>query len=458
MSDEDLALDQQADLESVDEQLSEDDEEMARLKEAVVINKEEIGALRLKVGVTVPRELLDERMVEQFDELRREADIPGFRKGHAPLKLVEKRFGNDVGDQLKGQLISRAFLAGAEKEGFETLGDPLFWVNVPKKGGEEDHSEMLMAFDEALEHIALPQEGDFSFTCEVEIKPEIELPDLQNIAVNRKALTVSDEDVESEIKRLLTFMGTFKPVEDGQVESEDMIYADVVGVAEGEEFYREENEDFPARDTRVSDIPLDGFGDAVNGKKVGDVVKLDVTLPDDHNNMALRGKQGEFTFTLKEIKRLEIPELNDDVVAQVGLDSVDEFRSNVKESLEGRLDSAATDDMYEQIGDYLVSNTSFELPEGLSNRQVQRSLERRRMKMVQQGFPPSEIEEHIDEIRDKAKDQVARDLKLHFILEKIAETENVEVKDEEFNAAIAQIAARSNKRFDRVMNCISPVN
>ena len=98
MSDEDLALDQQADLESVDEQLSEDDEEMARLKEAVVINKEEIGALRLKVGVTVPRELLDERMVEQFDELRREADIPGFRKGHAPLKLVEKRFGNDVGD------------------------------------------------------------------------------------------------------------------------------------------------------------------------------------------------------------------------------------------------------------------------------------------------------------------------------------------------------------------------
>ncbi|MGB0715782.1 MAG: hypothetical protein ACPGXK_07885, partial [Phycisphaerae bacterium] len=145
-----------------------------------------------------------------------------------------------------------------------------------------------------------------------------------------------------------------------------------------------------------------------------------------------------------------IPELNESVLEQLGAESADEFKGQVKDSLESRLDQSANDDMYEQIGDYLIGNTSFDLPEGMSNRQVQRSLERRRMKLVQQGLPPVEVEQHIDEIRDKAKDQVARDLKLHFILEKIAETENVEVKDEQFNAAIAQIAQRSNKRFDRV--------
>ncbi|MHC5112013.1 MAG: trigger factor [Planctomycetota bacterium] len=453
MTDEDMAVDQQETDVIDDENLSEDEQEMAKLKEAISVEKEEIGCLRLKVAVTVPRAHLDEQLNEQFDELRREANIPGFRRGHAPMKLVEKRFASDVGDQLKGQLVSKAFLAASEKEEFETLGDPVFWVNVPKKGDaskDGGSSEMLVPFEQALDHIEIPKEGDMTFTCEVEIKPEFELPQLDKIPLDKKAFSVSDEDVEGEVKRMLMFRGQYKPVEDGKIETDDILYADLKGTVDGEEFYYEPNFALTAKESRINQINFEGFAKAVKGKKAGDTVNVEATIPDDFDNKDLRGKTASLEVVIQEVKRLEIPEIDKEFLEIGGFENEKEFRSSIRSSLEFQIDQRATEDMYEQIGDFLCDNTDFDLPDGLSDRQVQRSLERRRMKLTQQGLAPAEVDKEIENIRDKAKDQVIKDLKLHFVLEKIAEEKEVEVKDEQFNAAVAQIAARSNKRFDRV--------
>ena len=205
MTDEELAVEQE---EVLEEELSDDERAMAKLKEAIRVEKEEIGPLRLKVSVTVPRDLMDERSGEQFAELKRDADIPGFRKGHAPLKLVEKRFAGDVGNQLKSQLISGGYLAAIEKEELKTLGDPLFRVSVKndRKGFEEDTqseaTEQLLPFDKAIDTYEMPKEGDLGFAFEVELKPEFELPSLEKIPVTKPAITVSDDDVEEELRRL----------------------------------------------------------------------------------------------------------------------------------------------------------------------------------------------------------------------------------------------------------------
>ena len=154
MADEDTAVDREEDVndqEVVDreegveeEELSDDEKLMAKLKEAVQVEKEEIGALRLKLTVTVPRETIDERMGEQFAELKREALVPGFRKGRAPMRLVEKRFGADVGEDIKSQVIGRGYLAAVEKEELNVLGDPLFWVKVEEERiGEDRRTEKV---------------------------------------------------------------------------------------------------------------------------------------------------------------------------------------------------------------------------------------------------------------------------------------------------------------------------
>lgn len=138
-----------------------------------------------------------------------------------------------------------------------------------------------------------------------------------------------------------------------------------------------------------------------------------------------------------------------------GFDSEDDLRSAIRESLEARLDATLREAMRSQVGKYLLDHTQLEIPEGLSQRQTERSVARRMIEMYQAGMPQAEIEKQLDQMRSSAADQVVRDLKLFFILERIAEDDDVEVPEEEINGAIADIAKRSGKRFDRVRDELS---
>lgn len=458
MTDEDLAVEQE---EVQEEELSDDERAMAKLKEAIKVDKDEIGPLRLKLKVTVPRDLLDERYGEQFADLKRDADIPGFRKGHAPLKLVEKRFAGDVGDQLKSALISGGYLAAVEKEDLKVLGDPLFLVNVKEDRKDEQgqsqsvETEKLVPFDKAIDAYQMPKEGDLDFSFEIELKPEIDLPSLEKIPVTKPAISVGDDDVEEELRRLRSVRGTFQPVTKGGVKADDMIYTDMTMKVEGHIIHTEENFDLAARDVRVKGVPLSGFGKAVTGKKIDESFTFSADVPDDHENVEIRGKSAEFDLTVREIKRLELPEIDEDFLNGVGMESEKELRDALRSSLESQLDQTMKRAMHEQIGKFLAENTKMDVPEGLSERQTERSISRRGMEMRHMGVPATEVDKALDEMRGEARDQVVSDLKLFFILEKIAEDRDIDVREEELNAAIAQIAQRSNKRFDRMRDELS---
>ena len=446
---------------AAEEELSEEDQFMAKLKEAVEVEKQEIGALRLKLTVTVPRDMLDERLGEQFAELKRDADVPGFRKGHAPLALVEKRFASDVGDQLLSQLLTNGYLAAVEKEELKPLGAPSFWVKVKEERvGEDDKPrtvevERLLGIEEALDHLKLPKEGSLTFSCEIELKPDFELPELTGIPVERLRITIEDDDVEAELTRMRMMRGRFEPVDQGEVEEDDLLYADMNMSVEGEVIETEENFEVAARDLTVRGIHLEGFGEAVVGKRIGDEISTEATIPNDHANIDIREKTARFTFKINEIKRLEVPPFDDELLSTMGFDTEDELRDTVRSVLESRLDQTINQGMREQIGRYLVDNTEMEVPEGLSQRQVDRSIHRRKIEMLQAGVPEAEIDKSIDQLRSSAKDQVIRDLKLFFIMERIAEEREITVSEEQINSAIAQIAQRSNKRFDRVRDELS---
>ena len=463
MSDEETAVDQevQAASETPEEELSDEKKLMAELKEAITVQREPVGALRLKLTVSVPRETVDQRMGKEFADLKRDAMIPGFRKGHAPLRLVEKRFGSDVGEQLKGQLIGNGYLAAVEKENLKPLGDPLVWVKLKEQRFGENQKpktvevEKLLPFDKAIDHLPMPKEGAFTFSCELEIKPEFELPKLDKIPVERPAITIDDEDVEVELERMRMRKGTFQPVEEGAVELDDLLYVAMKFSVGGELIDSEDNFDIAARDLRIKGIPLVGLGDALEGQNVGDEVTFEATVPDDHDNLGLRGKTAKFEFTIREIKRLELPPIDEDFLSGMGFESEEDLRSTVRSLLESELDRTIKRKMYDQVGLYLLDHTNFEIPEGLSQRQTDRSVGRRMMEMLQSGVPQTEIERARDEMRAKAHDQVVRDLKLYFILERIAEDREIDVNEEQLNAAISQIARRTGKRFDRVRDELS---
>lgn len=412
-----------------------------KLKESVQADLQDIGTLRKELRVTVPGEIISEHLEHNYGELRSDAIVPGFRRGHAPLQLVQKRFGAEVRESLKTTIIGQSFFAATEKHELKVLGDPRFRV-------KEDSGEKLMDLGEALEHLELPETGDFAYTCEVEVKPEFTLPDLKGIEIKNPQIDISDNDVSDYIERQRKIRGRFENT-DRPASEDDMVTADVVLTCEDNEVKREENVQLGVRPTRLDGIPLEKLGEVLGGANVGDERSIDCTVPDDYERADLRGKPAKFAFQIREIKALKPVEI-DQIVRQFGAEDEAELRKMIREDMELERDRLVQRAKKEQILDYLLEQAPFDLPEQLSARQTDRAVMRKVIELSQRGVPPTEIEQRIDELRTTAREETARDLKLEFIMEKVAAELEVSVTDEEVNSEIARMARLYGRRFDRV--------
>jgi trigger factor len=415
---------------------------LEELKEKVQVEIEEAGTLRKKLAITVPAEVITEELERNFNELRSDAIVPGFRKGRAPIRLVQKRFGADVRESLTTTILGQSFFAATEIKGLEILGDPLF--NIASAEGEK-----LMELDEALQHIKLPESGDFSYCCEVEIKPSFELPELKGIKVKTPRIKIADKDVKEHLMQQRKIRGRYEPLTKGTAKVDDLIIAKARLTVGGKLVKEEDNVELGVRATRHDGILLDTLDKVLTGVKPGDVRSTECEIPDDYERTDLRGQKGEFEFTIHEIKRLK-PISVKTLVEQSGAESEAELKQLIREDMEAERDRLIERAKREQVVDYLLEQVPMDLPDQLSARQTNRAVLRRVIDLQQRGVPQSDIEAHIDELRTSAKEEVARSLKLDFIMEKVAEQLEVAVTDEEINSEIARMARMYNQRFDRV--------
>lgn len=441
------------------EEEGEEEDPKEAMKKVIAVDVVDAGVLRKALTVTVPEEKLREELDKDYKELISEAIVPGFRRGRAPRRLVEKRFGSDVGEQVQTRVVSNAYLAAIDKEDLKVLGDPLLWVEVKdKKAKEEEGKEQLVDMPTALRHMKLPDEGELTFRCEVEVKPEFELPQLDGVEVEKPKLEVTDEDVTVQIDRYRAQLGNWAPVPDGQVEIDDLLVCDMKMTSDGKEVKAQENIQLAARAQVVEGVTLEDLGEKFEGAKAGDTRTFEGPLPDDYEVEDLRGKQAEFALTINDIKRLNLPPLDEAYLSTLGFDSEEEYRSSVKQQMESRLGQEVRRGMRNQVRKYLLDNTQLDLPEGLSSRQTERAVMRRMIELQRQGVPQAEIEKHADELRTGAREQAVAELKLHFVLEQIAEKLDIDVTEEEINGAIAAIARTYNRRFDRVRDELAKNN
>ena len=437
----------------VDEEVAEtEDDPKEALKKVITVKVADAGALRRTVSITVPQESLRSELDKEYDELVEKADVPGFRRGHAPRRLVEKRYGQDISEQVQTRIVSNAYLAAVEKEDLKVLGDPLVWVNIKdKKSSDGEGREQLLDLQKALEHIELPDDGDFEFRCEVEIKPQFELPELEGVPVEKPDLKISDEDVQVQVDRMRAVRGTWVPVaDDGKVAADDLLVCDVVVSVDGKEVKTIDNLPLAVRAQVIEGAVVSDFGDRLKGAKAGDTRTVEGTLPDDYEVEAYRGKKATFELRVNEIKRMQLPPLDQEYLTAQGFDSEDEYRSWIRQQMESRLEAEVRRGLHNQVYKWLLDNVKLDLPEGLSSRQTERAVARRALDLQREGVPQAEIEKRIDELRTSAQEDTATELKLYFILEAIAEKLDIDVSEEEINAQIASMARAYNRRFDRI--------
>ncbi len=439
----------------VDEEnaVGEEEEEDAKeaMKKVIAVSVADAGVLRKALTITVPVDKVQAELDKDYQELITDATVPGFRRGRAPRRLVEKRFGSEVGEQVQTRIITNAYLAAIEKEDLQVLGDPMLWVKVKdKKDPDGEGGEQLLDMATALRQMKLPDEGELEFRCEVEVKPDFELPDLDGVPVEKPKLAISDQDVTTQIDRWRGQRGHWSPVVDGKVQIDDLLVCDVRLVVDGKEAKKVENSPVAARAQVIEGITLEDLGKRFEGSKIGTTKSFEGQLPDDYDVEDLRGKKATIELTVNDIKRLELPPLDEAYLSAQGFDSEKEYRSWVKQQMEGRLEQEIRRGMRGQVRKYLLEKTELDLPEGLSARQTERVVGRRMVELMRQGVPEAEIEKHADTLRTSAHQQALAELKLHFILERMAEKLDIEITEEEINGAIAAMARAHNRRFDRV--------
>jgi trigger factor len=399
------------------------------------IKVEDAGPGTKKVSVEIPQGRISDELQKQFKELRQQAAIPGFRPGHAPQKLIEKRFSSDVKEQVRRSLISESYGQAVEKNNLQVIGEPEF---------------------DNPDSIKLP-EGDapltYSFT--VEVQPDFALPGLEHLTIKKPRVQIKDENVDQAMQNLREQQGALVPVEDRGVEPGDYLSADVHLKIDGNVIGHQHDAQLVARPGRIGGIQVDDLDKQLEGLKPDETRTINVHAPDDHPNEQIKGKDVQIEVALKDLKRLELAEVTPEFLADLGFDNEQELRDALREQMEEKINSDVQQAMREQVNQYLLANTQMELPAKLSDKQTDRIISRRAIDLVMRGMPRDQVEANIERLRGGAREEAARELKLFFILQKLATEQNVDVDEAELNGRIAMLAAQDGKRPEKVKQDMS---
>ena len=393
------------------------------------VTVEDSGAWKKKIKVDILRPQIDKEFDDQYAQLRNTAEVPGFRKGRAPRRLIEKRYGRETADQTKLRLMARAFQKIEKDHDFEVLGEPDF---DPEK-------------------IELPEQGDLTFEYEVEIKPQFELCELEGIQIEKPIFEITPERIGEAVDRLRRRAGRIEDVSAEPAQQDDMVTADVtMKVADVDEPEHIADCHIRVDSTAIRGVLIEDMAKTLEGAKVGDVKTCSADVPETHENADYRGKKAEFTIELKIIERLVLAELNQEFFDSLGVSDEAELNSRIERSLEDRTDREVRTMMEQQVREHFDKNVQFDLPAGVAARHADRMLRRRYYELLQQGIPQRDIDENIEKLRAASSSQSMRELKLSFIMEQVADKLELQVSDAEVNGYVAQLASATQRRPERL--------
>jgi trigger factor len=390
---------------------------------------EDIGPAAKKVTVEIPRDRIDTKLAEQYKELRQQAAIPGFRLGHAPQKLVEKRFATDVKDQVRRTLIGESYEQALQKNNLQVIGEPQF---------------------DNPDDIALPDSGSLSYSFEVEVKPAFTLPAVTGLKIRKPKVTITEQYVDNAVQTLREQQGTLTPVEDRGIEAGDHIIADIHIKVDGNVIHHQHDSAIVVKAGRVAGIAVENLAEHLAGQKTGETRSFKVSVPDTNPDEQIRGKEVEIEVAVKEIKKVELAELNEKFLNELGLSSEKELRDALLDQMEQKVADDVQRVMREQGNQFLLTNTTVELPSKLSSRQADRVVSRRSVDLLMRGIPRDQVEANLEQLRGGAAEEAARELKLFFILQQVAEEQNVDVTEQELNGRLALVAAQEGKRPEKL--------
>ncbi len=382
-----------------------------------------------EVVVTIPQDEVRRYLQTAFDELVPDAQVPGFRQGRAPRKLVEKQFKERVHEQVKSSLVMDSLAQVTSGDSFSAISEP--------------------SFD--FDSVELPEDGDFKYQFTIEVRPEFETPKWQGLRLTRPVEETTDADIDAAIERLLSRNASLEATDEAAVAGDKLLIT--ATFKENGRVLSEMDEERVTLTQRLSlsDAICENFGDLMNGAVEGETRKGVVKISDSVEDPDRRGKEIEAEFHVVEVLHKTLPELTPAYLKELGdFDSIDDFRVFVQDSLRRQASYREQQAVRAAVVQLLTDDATFELPHNLVRRQTARELERKILELRRSGFSEDQIRSYVNATRQNAQAATELALREHFILEQIAEELKVEAEAGDYDAEIQLIATQSDVPARRV--------
>ena len=348
----------------------------------------------------------------------KDAKVDGFRKGHVPADVLEKKFKKEIEGEILNHIISEEYRKAVEENNLSPIAD----IKLEKYENNEDNVEVV-------------------FT--IPVLPEINLGDYKSVKVEKEALDVNDEKVNAEIEIMRSNAGKLKEVADDEAaKDKDVTNINFEGFVDGEAFDGGKAEGFDL--TLGSKSFIDTFEDQIIGHKKGDEFDVNVTFPEEYHAENLKGKPAVFKVKVNSIKRKEEAELNEDLAKELGYDSVEDLKAKTKENLTKREETRIENEYRGKVVDAVVDTVNFEIPEAVVEREIQFQINRFAQQLQMQGMSLNQYFEmtgqDIEKMRESIKESAEKSVKRDLVLTEIAKAENVQATEEEVNAELDRTA------------------
>ncbi|MBR1772046.1 MAG: trigger factor [Lachnospiraceae bacterium] len=365
-----------------------------------------------KLTIEVPAEELEKAIESAYQKNRNRINIPGFRKGKAPRKMIEQMYGKGVFyEDAANALIPTAYEKAVDECGEDIVSSPKVDV-VQIEGGKP-----------------------FIFTAEVALKPEVTLGKYKGVSVDAADLSVTDAEVDEFIEKERDSNARTVTVEDRPVKDGDITVLDFEGFVDGVAFEGGKGENHSLTIGSGQFIP--GFEEALIGAELNKEVDVNVTFPEDYQEKSLAGKAAVFKCTVKEIKEKQLPELDDDFAADVSeFDTMAEYKEDVKKKLGERKAEAAKDAKEEAVINAIIEDAKMEIPDAMLETQQRQMVEEFAQRIQAQGLTMEQYMQFTGltsaAMMDQVKPQALMRIQSRLVLEAVAAAEKFEVTDEEF--------------------------
>lgn len=386
----------------------------------VELTNKETNVVQLKVEIS--QEQVEQAIGKSYNKIRKDFTLPGFRKGRVPRNILEKRFGIEIFyEEAANIMLNESYPRAIAEQSLEPV----------------DHPD--------IEVEQLDSSQPFIYTATITVKPELTLGKYKGLNIDREEKEVSTEDVEAELKKLQNSWAKLITLEgeDAVAAEGDQVVIDFTGTLNGEEFEGGAGTNYPLILGSGSFVP--GFEEQLLGAKSGENIIVKVTMPDEYHSEQLAGKEVEFAVKINEVKRKELPGLDDDFAKEIGdYATLAELKNFIQERLEEREKNLAEQQLRQRVLEAVRDNATVDIPAVMIDNEIETMVQQMANRFAQQGLKFEDYLSYtgkkLDEIKTEMRLDAEKNVKTELVLDTVAKVENIIVEQGDLDQEISELA------------------